>query len=1075
MKNHEQTILMADNSSQQVKEYIKKLDEQYAAGHATEHSYRSALQVLLQSILTGMTVTNEPSRFKCGAPDFIIMRTKGYLPVAFIETKDIDDSDLDGKRQHKEQFARYRASLNNIIFTDYLDFHLYINGEHIKDVRIAETADNGHIVPIAGTEHGFCQLITMLVSAKPQPIVSATRLAEQMARKAQMLRDTIMLTLDNKDSAANNKQLKEQMRAMKKVLLHDITNESFADVYAQTIAYGMFAARLHDSTPDDFSRQEAAMLIPQTNPFLRKIFQSIAAYDPSDNIAWIIDDLAATFAITDMPRIMRGYGKGKSHLDPLINFYEDFLKCYNPKLRKKMGVWYTPLPVVRFIVRAVDDILRSDFNLPKGLADDSKIKCDVVNDQYEHGKRRGGKPTMQRLYHRVQILDPATGTGTFLAETIRCIYSYFTGMEGAWPSYVEEHLIPRLNGFEILMASYAIAHLKLDMQLQETGYKPTNTNGRLRIYLTNSLEDPHPDTGSLWTTWLSDEANAANEVKRDRPVMIMMGNPPYSGESSNKGEWILRLLDDYKKEPGGKEKLKEKNPKWLNDDYVKFMRLAQDYIMRNGEGILAFINPHGYLDNPTFRGMRWSLLQAYDAIYAINLHGNSKKKEACPDGSKDENVFDIMQGVSINIFIKTGKKEKNEPAKVFYADLWGKRHDKYNRLDAATIGKMQWEELQPKAPMYFFVPSKDNDCVKDEYNKGFSVKELFTESSVGIVTTKDSVLVCDSREIVMQRINDFIRLSDEELRKKYKLKDSRDWSIKRAKADVGKRLDENKIMRLNYRPFDTKFLYYTGKTNGIVARPRYHSLRHLYIPSNLALLTCRQSVAKEWTLVGITQSEFGATGECGLVDDCRVSNRTKERTYCFPLYKVGFADSISDGEKTDRPIPNFEPKIISQIEKGLGEPIEPLELFDYIYAVLHSPAYRARYRELLKIDFPRIPYPTQAGEYHRLARLGKKLRELHLMTDAATWKPTTTFPQSGDDKINGLRRVDDKVYINDDQYFGNVPEEAWTFFIGGYQPAQKWLKDRKWCRLSYDDIKQYCRIIYALEQTHKIMSEIDKK
>jgi len=1058
---------MTDKSDENIKQYIKELERQYATGRATEHSYRHALQQLLSAMLRGMTVTNEPSRFKCGAPDYIIMRTRDKLPIAFVEAKDIDDSDLDGKRQHKEQFARYRAALSNIVFTDYLDFHLYINGEHIDDVRIAETADDKRIIPIEGTVERFQQLIMKLVSAKPQPITSASRLAEQMARKAQMLRDTIMQTLDNEDGTARNEQLKGQMQAMKKVLLHDITNESFADMYAQTIAYGMFAARLNDTTPENFSRQEAAMLIPQTNPFLRKIFQSIAAYDPYDSIAWIIDDLAATFALTDMPKIMRNYGGRKSHLDPLINFYEDFLKIYNPKLRKKLGVWYTPLPVVQFIVRAVDEILRRDFSLPKGLADNSKIKCNVINDQYERGKRKGGKPTMPRLYHRVQILDPATGTGTFLAETIRCIYSYFKGMEGAWQSYVEEHLIPRLNGFEILMASYAIAHLKLDMQLQETGYKPVNTEKRLQIYLTNSLEEYHPDTGSLWATWLSDEANEANKVKRDKPVMIMMGNPPYSGESCNKGEWIMRLLEDYKREPGGKVKLKERNPKWINDDYVKFMRLAQDYINRNGEGIMAFINAHGYLDNPTFRGMRWSLLQAYDYIYTINLHGNSKRKEVCPDGSADENVFDIMQGVSINIFVKTGKKAKDEQAAVYYSDLWGKRQSKYDYLKATTIDEVQWKELHPKAPMYFFVPKGESS--EAEYNKGFGINELFAISSVGIVTTKDKFLVCNNKNDVKQRITDLINLSEEELRLKYKLRDTRDWSIKRAKADVGENFDDNKVMRLNYRPFDTKFLYYTGKTNGIVAWPRYHSLRHLYIPANLALLTCRQSATDDWTLVGITQSEFGTTGESGLVDDCRVSNRTKERTYCFPLYIVGFAASILEGVK-----PNFVPAVLSKIEDNLGETVEPLELFDYIYAVLHSLSYRERYKEFLKTDFPRIPYPTQADEYRRMAALGKNLRELHLMKNAATWELATTFPQTGDNMVTELKRAGNKVFINESQYFGNVSDVAWTSFIGGYQPAQKWLKDRNGRQLSYDDITHYRRIIFVLEQTNKIMSEIDR-
>ena len=320
------------------------------------------------------------------------------------------------------------------------------------------------------------------------------------------------------------------------------------------------------------------------------------------------------------------------------------MSAYDPKLRKARGVWYTPAPVVTFIVRAVDAILKTEFDLPQGLADNSKIKI-KVNLQ--------GKQTEQEV-HRVQILDPATGTGTFLAEVIKYIHKKFEGQQGIWSSYVDTHLLPRLNGFELLMASYAMAHLQLDLLLTQTGYKPT-TNQRFRVYLTNSLEESHPDTGTLFANWLSAEANEANYIKRDTPVMCIIGNPPYSGESSNNGEWIMKLMEDYKKEPGGKEKLKERNPKWINDDYVKFIRFSSHLIEKNGEGILAFINPHGYLDNPTFRGMRWHLLKTFDKIYTIDLHGNAKKKETAPDGSADQNVFDIMQGVSINIFVKKKK------------------------------------------------------------------------------------------------------------------------------------------------------------------------------------------------------------------------------------------------------------------------------------------------------------------------------------------------------------------------------------------------------------------------------------
>ena len=547
-----------------------------------------------------------------------------------------------------------------------------------------------------------------------------------MASKARLLAATISAAFDETDENYDNAQLWDMYSTFRRVLLHDITPADFADIYAQTIAYGMFAARLHDDTPDTFSRMEAATLIPKTNPFLRNIFQNIAGYDLDPRISWIVDDLASTFRATDMKRIMQGYGHTGRKDDPMIHFHEDFLSAYDPRQRKAKGVWYTPQPIVRFIVRAIDSLLISDFGLPLGLADYSTVEREVVSEQYTKGKR-GEKATYRKKFHRVQLLDPATGTGTFLAEAVSCIYSKFSGMEGMWQSYVSEHLLPRLNGFELLMASYAVAHLKLDILLSGTGYTHRH-DSRLRIYLTNSLEECHPDTGSLFAQWLSSEANEANRIKRDTPVMVMLGNPPYNGESKNKGEWIMHLMEDYKKEPGGKEQLKERNPKWLNDDYVKFIRMAQHFIEKTGEGIIAFINPHGYLDNPTFRGMRWNLLRTFDAIYTIDLHGNSKKKETAPDGSKDENVFDIMQGVSINIFVRTGRKANGAMGRILHYDLYGKRQDKYNFLSEHSMSDIPFTELYPREPMYFFVPK--DFSIEKEYYKGFSIKDIFIENSI---------------------------------------------------------------------------------------------------------------------------------------------------------------------------------------------------------------------------------------------------------------------------------------------------------------------------------------------------------
>ncbi len=664
-----------------IQQYVSKIDTLYKTGNAREHSYRGDLQNLIMAILPDVLVTNEPARVACGAPDYVLTRKE--IPIGYIEAKDIG-VDLKDKKL-KEQFDRYKAGLTNLIFTDYLDFHFYKNGEFVTKIAIARLefpssggvsegrggSSSGEIIPITENFDQFTNLIKNFAETISQTIKSPTKLAQMMAGKAKLMADVIEKSLNADDENQIRSSIKSQMLSFQQMLIHDIDNKSFADIYAQTIAYGMFAARYHDPTLPTFSREEAATLIPKSNPFLRKLFQDIAGYDLDHRLVWIVEELVSIFLASDVAQIMKNFGKSTKQEDPVVHFYETFLGEYNPALRKARGVWYTPQPVVNFIVRAVDDILKTEFGLKEGLADTSKIKIKKKAVTQTKGKDAKLQEVETEIeVHKVQILDPATGTGTFLAEVVKHIHKKFEGQQGIWSKYVTNDLIPRLNGFELLMASYAMAHLKIDMLLTETGYKPQQFpssvgvsegrggDQRFRIFLTNSLEEAHPDTQTLFSSWLSDEADQANAIKRDAPVMVVMGNPPYSGESANKGEWIMNLMEDYKKEPSGKEKLKERNPKWINDDYVKFIRFSSHLIEKNGEGILAFINPHGYLDNPTFRGMRWHLQKTFDKIYTIDLHGNSKKKETAPDGSVDQNVFDIMQGVSINIFIKKKHHEK---------------------------------------------------------------------------------------------------------------------------------------------------------------------------------------------------------------------------------------------------------------------------------------------------------------------------------------------------------------------------------------------------------------------------------
>jgi very-short-patch-repair endonuclease len=1216
--------------------YIETLKIKLNTGSTGEHSYRGPLEALIQGIVADVKVINEPKRQACGAPDYIILRN--VIEVGYIETKDIGDADLEGKKKNKEQFDRYKKGLPNIIFTDYLTFFFYTEGQLVSQITIGQL-DHKKIIPKPENFAAFENLIKDFCIRVTQTIRSPKRLADLMAGKAKLLADVIARALISDVNSHENSTLKDQMNAFKELLIHDITPGAFADVYAQTIAYGMFAARLHDPTLPTFSRQEAAELIPKSNPFLRKLFGYIAGPDIDDRIKWIVDSLVEIFLACNVEEILKNYGKTTKLEDPIIHFYETFLSEYDPKLRKARGVWYTPAPVVNFIVRAIDDILKTEFDLPQGLADTTKIKI-KVNLQ--------GKQVEQEV-HKVQILDPATGTGTFLAEVVKHIHKKFEGQQGIWSNYVETHLLPRLNGFELLMASYAMAHLKLDLLLTETGYKPT-TNQRFRVYLTNSLEDSHPDTGTLFASWLSTEANEANHIKRDTPVMCVIGNPPYSGISSNNGEWISKLIEDYKYVDGVHF---NERKHWLNDDYVKFLRYGQHFIEKNGSGVLAFINPHGFLDNPTFRGMRWHLLKTYDKIYTIDLHGNSKKKEKHPDGSADVNVFDIMQGVAITVFVKTGKKKANELGKVFHFDLFGKREMKYDFLSENSLQNIDFLELKPEKPYLFFVPK--STIGNANYDKGFKVDEIFSNINVGFVTAIDGFNISMSINESKSKINDILNLDENAWRLKYnRPKDAQSWQYKWAKTDAEKHKDFD-FQVVNYRPFDNRWTLYTGNSGGLYARPSLQIMKQFLKGNNIGLALCKQFKTGD--------NYYHAFISNRIFESSYVSNRTSEITSTFPLYLYPETSGQQTiGQSTER-TPNLNTEIVKQIAEklgipfeaeksaplnlpkgetffnplpleglgeatphyqtanarsyrftkefqeelkknptdaekvmwellrnkktghkirrqhiiddfitdfvclrknlvieidgnihlqqkeydelrsarlnelgydvirftneevfenaefvvskikqkldsieegsaslnlskrettganssppleGSGEPFAPIDILDYIYAVLHSPTYREKYKEFLKIDFPRVPYPKDKDTFWQLVKLGGEIRQIHLLESPVVEKFITQYPIDGDNVVtkpkfvnsipSEVPKVVGKVYINDTQYFANVPLIAWEFYIGGYQPAQKWLKDRKERRLEFGDILHYQKIIVALMETHRLMQEID--
>lgn len=1071
-----------------IQQYLTKVETLYKTGNAREHSYRGDLQNLIMAILPDVLVTNEPARVDCGAPDYVL--TRKDVPIGYIEAKDIG-VDL-GSKTLKEQFDRYKSGLSNLIFTDYLDFHFYKDGEFTTKIAIAKI-ENGSIIPHPENFEQFTHLIQNFALTISQTIKSPTKLAQMMAGKAKLMADVIEKSLNHDDQEGKRSQIKSQMLSFQQMLIHDIDNKAFADIYAQTIAYGMFAARYHDPTLATFSRVEASQLIPKSNPFLRKLFQDIAGYDLDIRLTWIVDELVNIFLASDVAHIMKNFGQSTKQEDPVVHFYETFLGEYNPALRKARGVWYTPQPVVNFIVRAVDDILKTEFDLPQGLADTSKtkIKKKSVTQIGMGANSKIKEVEVEHEVHKVQILDPATGTGTFLAEVVKHIYKKFEGQQGIWSKYVTNDLIPRLNGFELLMASYAMAHLKMDMLLTETGYKPTDDQ-RFRIFLTNSLEEAHPDTQTLFSSWLSDEADQANAIKRDTPVMVVMGNPPYSGISSNNGDWIQNLIEDYKYIDG--EHFKERKH-WLNDDYVKFMRFGQHFIDKNGSGILAFINPHGFLDNPTFRGMRWNLMKSFDKIYTIDLHGNSKKKETAPDGSVDQNVFDIMQGVSINLFVKKGKMKRGELGKVFHYDLFGKRDLKYNFLIDNSLKSIVFNELKPTKPLFYFLP-KEKNIYEDTYIKGFKINELFINGVIGIQTGSDRTLTNETQ-------NGLINL----LEKTYLVKIEKIFAVE-----------------YQYRPFEKRFMYfqkslgenpYSEVKTPASYRSRYNTTKHL-LEENIALLLPRQIAETNYYHTFITNK---------IADACLISNKTKEQNQVYPLYLYPDNDKQKTLEGTASRVPNLNPEIIKQIANDLGitftneketesnvcfansdevrpeykQSFAPIDLLDYIYAVLHSPNYREKYKEFLKIDFPRVPYPTDQNKFWQLVKLGGELRQIHLLESATVENYITQYPEDGDNVVvkpnfvisskfviptteeshhdEMLHAVQHdktgRIHINETQYFANVPEVAWNFYIGGYQPAQKWLKDRKGRELSYEDILHYQKIIVALSETDRIMKEID--
>lgn len=981
-----------------VDEYLAKIAQKFKDPQTSEMGYRTDFENLLETIFPKeqkYQIHHDAKAVGGNKPDFVVL--KNQVPLLYIENKDIG-VDLD-KIEKSNQIDRY-FGYDNLILTDQVEFRFYRNGEKYGEPIKIATYDKSSrtISPIPENFASLEKTIIDFTLSHKEPIKRGKHLAQIMGGKAKRIRSTVSDLLSREEETDIHKVYK----TIKKLLVHDLDEQSFADMYAQTLVYGLFVARFYDETAGNFSRQEARELVPKSNPFLAHFFDHISGVNFEKKLSYIVDELCEVFSHANIEDLMTQYfgkdlwGEDKEGPDPVIHFYEDFLREYDPDLRKKMGAYYTPMPVVRFIIRAIDEILQKDFNLPKGLADTSK---------YDNG------------LHKVQVLDPATGTGTFISAVIRLIYEKIlkAGQKGSWTSYVHHDLLPRIHAFELMMGPYTIAHLKLSMAFEKTGFKYFN-NTRLGIYLTNSLEESTQNDLGFGDLGLSgsiaEEAKEASVVKNTTPIMVVLGNPPYSVSSSNKGEWVQNLIKVYK------EGLEDRNIQPLSDDYIKFIRFSEHFIEKNKTGVVAMITNNSFIDGTIHRQMRKHLLETFDDIYILDLHGNSKKKEKAPDGGKDENVFDIQQGVSINIFVRKNESQTGLGA-VYHSEIFGKRELKFETLNKSDVGKIKWQKLDYSEPYFFFVPKDFGENV--EYEKGFKIDELFKTYNAGTATGKDST---------------FVQMTIGEMTKTLQSLDNVYL--------------EDKILDYLYRPFDIRKMPYD---NTLIQRLRTNVMDHMR-KDNMALVTCKKQTSFNFQHALVSNK---------VTDRCAVSLQTGEVGYVFPLYLYS-----DDGSR----VPNLKKEIVDDIEKTAGK-VTLEDIFDYIYAVLHSPTYREKYKEFLKIDFPRVPYPKDKKHFEGLVALGHELREIHLLESPKVSEFITTYPISGTDTVEKISYKNGNVYINAEQYFGNVPEVAWNFYIGGYQPAQKWLKDRKGRTLTNEDIEHYQKIIVALVETDRIMKGID--
>ena len=1053
-----------------LKEYLKKIFKTSNRQDAREESYYSILKDMLLAYSDSVGRKNDyitvlPKKTDAGNPDFRIWDGNQHI-VGYIEAKAPTVENLD-QIEESEQLKRYRDTFPNLILTNFLEFRLYRNGEIIDKVSIARpfVLYTLETIPPAEKTNDFLKLLEKFFSFSLPVVYDAETLASELAKRTRFLKDEVVIQELKNENNTIETGVWGFYEAFKQFLIGYLSKEEFADLYSQTITYGLFAARTRSE--NGFTKKSAYDSIPKTIGILRDIFKYVLLEDLPKQMEWIIDDIIEILAITNVKSILHKYyveGKGS---DPIIFFYETFLTKYDPETREKRGVYYTPESVVSYIVSSLHIILKDKFNKPDGFANKD-----------------------------VTVLDPAAGTLTFLAETTKTAVSETIAKygEGIKEIFIREHILKNFYAFELMMAPYAVGHLKMSFILEEIGYK-LEPNERVKLYLTNALDiEELAQTILPGLSSLSEESHIATKIKKEQPILVILGNPPYSGHSANASErtiairtkngnetkkkiktWIGGLIEDYKTVDG--KPLDEKNPKWLQDDYVKFIRFAQWKIDQAGKGVLGFITNHSYLDNPTFRGMRQSLMKSFNEIYILNLHGNTKKKEKCPDGSKDENVFDIQQGVAIAIYIKKRinitRKEKRT---VRFSEIWGLQENKTNWLLHHNIKKTRWLKITPKPPFYFFVPV-DYDLLP-QYIKFPSINEIFPIKSVGIATARDNLTIRWSKDEVWNTIRRFTSLDVETARQTYKLgKDVRDWKVELAQKDViDSGLDKNKIVPILYRPFDVRYTYYTGNSRGFHCMPRPEVMKHMFY-DNIGMCIGRAGqvvgVDKLWNIVfcsnHITDLNLFYRGGNVLYPLYLYKKKNPPKKRLSPPIMMVFEPSSEYVAKE----PNISKNILENLTKYFKKLPSPEEILNYIYAILYSSMYRTEFSEFLKTDFPRIPFTKNYNLFTKLAQLGQRLVNLHLINSQELDTPLAKCYGEGEKTIKKVQYENGKVYINNNYYFEPVLEEIWNYHIGGYQVCHKWLKDRKGRRLFLEEIEQYCKIVTSISKTIEIQKEID--